>query len=346
MVDGNGQGGSDRWWCCGTGVHQACKGVRRHADRTQKKVVCQALLPEYLSHKVTAEEITIDVTEYCDKKGVEHITDFAIGIDSDRVILEKNEVEFDFAVLSIGAKPNVFENTFGLGDIKSAENVRKKLESSERVVVVGSGATGVETACEVKEFYDCDVLLLEYFDRILPSFDQKVSNFVLGVLERDDIDVRVSHRVLGVEDRVITDKGEIDADLVISCMGIKPNPIGGVPTHKGWIKVDGFLRVRDNVFAIGDCAFVSVDGKIATKTALEAERQASHTAKNIRRLSRGEKLLRYDVKSSVDSPISFVTLAKKRAVLIYNRYFIPRPMFLLYAVKKAIVKAYLWRYRV
>jgi NADH dehydrogenase len=307
------------------------------------RMVCQALLPEYLSEKVLEEDISINIADFCDRFGVNLVRDYAIKVENDRIITKNGEVEFDFAVIATGAKPNVFENTYSVGDLESTEKTKKALENAEEVVVIGSGATGVEVACEVREFYGCNVRILEYFDRILPSFSCKVSNFVEKVVRGDGISITTSCKVLGVNESIATDKGKINADVVISCAGLKPNPIEGVKTQKGWIIVDEFLRAKNNVFAIGDCALVKINDKIATKTALEAERQALYTARNIKRLSKGEKPIPYKVKSSIDSPISFITLAKNRAVLVYNRLFIPKPMKLLYKIKKSIVKSFMKR---
>jgi NADH dehydrogenase FAD-containing subunit len=55
----------------------------------------------------------------------------------------------------------------------------------------------------------------------------------------------------------------------------------------GWILVDPHLNAQGNVFAMGDCAWIEVDGKLATKTGLEAERQAKYLAHHFRNLDYG-----------------------------------------------------------
>ncbi len=307
------------------------------------KMVCQAFLPEYLVGKVEEDEITIEISEFCDKNGVNWVRDEAIEIRDGKVITSGDELDFDLAVISIGAKPFTFENTYNLGDLESAKACKRALECAERVVVIGSGATGVECAFELREM-GFEVTLVEYLERVLPAFSFKVSNFVAKLMEREGIEVLTSCKVLGVNEFVETSKGDIECDTAISCAGVIPNSIGGLRYERG-IVVDEFLRAKEKVFAIGDCAKVCVDNKVATKTAYEAEMQARNTAKNVERLKRGEKLLKYKVRSSLDRPISFITLARGRAILIYKGVFISRPMGILYRLKKRIMNEFMKRYR-
>ena len=79
--------------------------------------------------------------------------------------------------------------------------------------------------------------------------------------------------------------------MAIWTAGIKPSDFVqnlSLPKKNGWILVDRHLLAKEGVFAIGDCAWVEVDGKLATKTAVEAERQAKHTAQNLTRQAEGQ----------------------------------------------------------
>jgi NADH dehydrogenase FAD-containing subunit len=320
------------------------KGLDVTLIEPRDRMVCQALLPEYIVDKVDEEEITVEISDFCNRHGVDWIRDKAVRVESDRVITEKDEVEFDYLVISTGARPFVFENTYSLGDLESAKVCKRALDKAEEVAIIGSGATGIECACELRE-KGYEIKLIEYLERILPSFTSKVSNYVRRLMEKEGIEIFTSCKVIGVNEAVKTNRGKIECDLAISCAGLKPNPLDGLKTDRGWIVVDEYLRVRKNVFAIGDCALVKVNGKIATKTALEAEMQARITAKNIRRIRKGEKPLKYKVVSSIDKPIAFITLAKNRAVMVYKGIFIPRPMKILYRIKKRIVESFMKRYK-
>ncbi len=310
-------------------------------------LVCQALLPEFISYKVSEEDLSVKIKPFCDEIGAEFVRDYALKVEDGRVLTKKREIEYDFLIIATGAQPNTFENTFSIGTLEDAIKTRKALENADDVVVIGSGATGVEAACEVAEFYNANVKIVEYFDRILPAFKPDVSQFVEEILRKDRIGMLTSCAVSKAEEgKIITNRGEVNCDLAIACAGLKPNGFNvDLLRVKGWIKVDEFLRAKENIFAIGDCALVNIDGKTATKTALEAEMQAKHVAENIDRILKGKELKKYKIRSSIDGPVSFITLAKKRAVLVYRKHFLARPMSLLYLLKKQIVSIFLNKYK-
>jgi NADH dehydrogenase len=322
----------------------------------KRRMVCQALLPEFISGKVSEEDVSVEIKPFCDKNGVEFIRDRAVCVENGIVLTEKGKlVEYDLLVVAMGAEANHYgiegaEKTHSVNTLEDAIKTKKELDKADSVAVVGSGATGVEVACEIAEAYGLEVYLIEYMDRILPAFNPKVSTFVDKILRRDGINVLTSHAVVKVEDNgVVTNSGSLECDVVVWCAGLKPaRYLDGinVPKVNGWVAVDGYLRAGERIFAIGDNSFVNVNGKVATKTALEAEMQAKHVAENIKRLMKGEKLKRYKVRSSVDEPIAFITLGKNRAVLVYGRIVLTSPLGLLYRIKKRIVKVFMDKYRV
>ncbi len=315
------------------------KGFEVTLIERRERMVCQALLPEYVVGKVDDHDVSVSLEDFCDEHGVNWIKDRVLKVEDGRVFTEKGEVEYDYLVLAVGSRPYVFENTQSLFDLESAKECRKAVEGGDRVVVIGSGATGVEVALELREIGK-DVTIVEYLNRVLPSFDERVSSFVYRILKREGVNVLTSCKVLSVEDVVKTSLGELDYDVAISCAGVIPNSLN-LKRDRGGIVVDNFLRVDDRTFAIGDCASV----KGATKTAYEAEMQARCVARNLVRIRRGDRLIEYRVRSSLDKPIAMITLGRGRAVMVYKGLFLPRPMKLIYLAKKAFLKGFMGRYR-
>ncbi len=315
----------------------------------KRVMVCQALLPELLSGKVEEDDLCVDIGDFCDKVGVEFVRDKAKYVENGIVLTEKGgQIEYDYLVVAVGAETNYYriegaEMTHNVNTLEATLKAKKALESAEKVVVVGSGITGVETALELSEL-GFEVCVVECMDRVLPTFSPKVSNFVYKIMKKDGVEVRTSTAVLKVEgDGVITNKGKVYGDIVIWCAGLRPSTFVenlDVPKEKGWIRVDPFLRAN-GYFAIGDCAHVEVDGRIATKTALEAELQAKHVAENLKRMLKGEKPKAYRIRSSVDEPIAMIMLAKGRAILVYRGRMLSRPMKLIYRLKKIAIRRFL-----
>ena len=137
----------------------------------------------------------------------------------------------------------------------------------EKLVVVGSGAIGIEFAY----FYNSmgtDVTVVEYLPNIVPLEDEEVSKQLERTFKKSGIKVMTSSEVTGVDTSgegckvtVKTKKGEevLDADIVLSAVGIAPNVEGigledvGIATDRGRIMVNDYYQTTvPGYYAIGD----------------------------------------------------------------------------------------------
>jgi dihydrolipoamide dehydrogenase len=137
----------------------------------------------------------------------------------------------------------------------------------KKLVVVGSGAIGVEFAY----FYNAmgtEVTLIEYLPKIVPVEDEDISKQMERSFTKSGIKVMTSSEVTkvdtsgkGVKVSVKTSKGEeiIDADIVLSAVGIKTNieNIGledlGIATDRDKILVNEYYQTNlPGYYAIGD----------------------------------------------------------------------------------------------
>lgn len=137
----------------------------------------------------------------------------------------------------------------------------------QRLLVVGSGAIGVEFAY----FYNAigsDVTIVEFLPRIVPVEDEEISKALDKSFKKSGMTIHVNSEVTKVDTSgkvcvatVKTPTGEIkiEADVVLSAVGIATNleNIGleevGVKTEKGKVVVDDFYKTNvAGVYAIGD----------------------------------------------------------------------------------------------
>ena len=135
------------------------------------------------------------------------------------------------------------------------------------MVVVGSGAIGIEFAY----FYNSmgtDVTVVEYLPNIVPLEDEEVSKQLERTFKKSGIKVMTSSEVTGVDTSgdgckvtVKTKKGEevLDADIVLSAVGIAPNVEGigledvGIATDRGRVMVNDYYQTTvPGYYAIGD----------------------------------------------------------------------------------------------
>ncbi len=140
-------------------------------------------------------------------------------------------------------------------------------QQPKRMVVVGSGAIGVEFAY----FYSTigtEVTIVEFMPRIVPVEDEEVSKQLEKSFKKAGITVYTKSEVTKVDTKgkgcvvfVKTPDGEIkiETDIVLSAVGIATNleNLGleevGVKTEKGKVLVDDFYKTNvAGVYAIGD----------------------------------------------------------------------------------------------
>lgn len=206
-------------------------------------------------------------------------------------------LNYDSLIISTGSEPIILpipgaQKLLGKGvyvvtNPEEAEVMRDAALASERAVVVGGGAIGLEIAFALKEL-GLDVYVTKRspppFPRNLdPDMGKKISEYLeskgLHILFGKGIDE------INCKDRVesVVIAGEtIPTDIVVMAVGVRPKSgiaeEAGIATERGAIITDERMEtsVKD-VYAIGDCSlsFSGVDGKpITVALATTAYRQA------------------------------------------------------------------------
>jgi NADH dehydrogenase len=266
----------------------------------------------------------------------------SVDTENKTVTAGGREFPYDHLVLSLGGQPNFFgipgveENSLKMKGVEDAERIRNRvIERFEEVsmmrgdvpdskltfVVIGAGATGVETASEIHslvhealapDYPNIDahrvrIILLEGLPNILPEIDPGLQNAARGQLVSKRIEVRTGTLAREItEDRVkLNDDTEIYTENVVWTAGNRPNStVGelGLPyDDRNGIKVDEYMRVEDTpgVWAIGDCAAVP-DGKgnFSPPTAQAANQQGYAVADNILKVidDREEEMAHFEYK--------------------------------------------------
>jgi len=171
-------------------------------------------------------------------------------------------------ILATGARsrelPNLPQDGKKIIGYRKALTLEKQPES---MVVVGSGAIGSEFAY----FYHnigTKVTLVEFMPTLVPNEDEEVAKQLARNFKKAKMDVMVDSSVEKVDTSgnkckvtIKTKKGteEVEADIVLSAVGITPNTEGigleemGVETENGRVKVDDYYRTNvEGIYAIGD----------------------------------------------------------------------------------------------
>lgn len=255
----------------------------------------------------------------------------AKGIDHDRkVVIADGGIEFpyDHLIVSLGGLPNYFgipgveEHALSMRGVEDAERIRNRvIERYEEVslirgdvpaskltfVVIGAGATGVETASEIHtlvhealapDYPNIDshrvrIVLLEGLPNILPELDPALRKAARARLVYQRIEVMTNAMAEEITENCVKLKGgqDIPSENVIWTAGNRPN-VGLEGTElpidrRNGIQVDEYLRVEgyDDLWAIGDCAAVAdvrqEGGKMVPPTAQAAIQEGHVVARNV-----------------------------------------------------------------
>jgi NADPH-dependent 2,4-dienoyl-CoA reductase/sulfur reductase-like enzyme len=132
-------------------------------------------------------------------------------------------------------------------------------------VIVGGGYIGMEM-CESLRKRGLEVTVIEKMDRVLGTMDQDITRIVEEKIQAEGVKLYKETSMQGFEGsegrvtRVLTDKGEFEADLVLLAIGSRPNAElakrAGIELGvAGAVQVDEYQQTNiPDVYAAGDCA--------------------------------------------------------------------------------------------
>ena len=182
-------------------------------------------------------------------------------------------VSYDHLVYATGARPirpdwegADAEGVYGVQTLADGAALRAALANgATRAVVVGCGYIGVEMA-EALMQRGLEVTVVDAAPQPMSTVDPDMGALVADAMRAVGIVVRTNETVTGFVTKsgkvtaVVTEHGEIPADLVVLGMGVRPNTelaaAAGFPLGvEGGIVTDLRMRVPgfDGVWAAGDC---------------------------------------------------------------------------------------------
>ncbi|MGX7104751.1 FAD-dependent oxidoreductase [Globicatella sanguinis] len=215
---------------------------------------------------------------------------------------EEFETTFDKLVLTTGSWPILppftgfdLENVLLCKNYRQAQEIFTRKTDAKKVVVIGGGYIGIELV-EAFALEGKEVTLIDGLDRILNKYlDAEFTDILEQDLRDRNVNVQLNQMVKGFEGengkvtKVITDSAEYDADMVIVCVGFRPNTdlvkdqLETLPN--GAIIVDNYMKTsHPDVFAAGDSTAVNYNtngGHAYIPLATNAVRMGSLVGKNI-----------------------------------------------------------------
>lgn len=219
----------------------------------------------------------------------------AIDLTTKKIILAGQTLEYDYLILAMGVSTGYFghhdwaQHAPGLKSLDDATRIRSQvLRAFERaetrsddvehqrlmtMVVVGGGPTGVEMAGALAELSrkvlaedfrhirpeEAHVILIEAGPRLLPMFEQDLSEYARYRLGKMGVQVRLNTMVKHIGPGLVElNDGQIAAENIVWAAGVEGNPLTKslpVPQDRAGrllVQPDCSLPGFPNVFAVGD----------------------------------------------------------------------------------------------
>ena len=221
-----------------------------------------------------------------------------LEIDNQKVYLSDNsELEFDKLVLATGSRVRYLDfpgselkSIFYLRNLDDAEAIKKDLETSDNLVIIGAGYIGLEAAA-IAAKKNKTVTVIEMADRVMNrTVDPQISEYYLnlhqsyGVKFHFNTSLETINKASDSLEVVCSDGTEVKADSVLIGAGVIPNielaEDSGIYCDNGII-VDEFGQTNfKNIYACGDCT--NHPNKILNKNLrLESVHNAMEQAKTV-----------------------------------------------------------------
>lgn len=187
---------------------------------------------------------------------------------------EEFEDSFDKLILTTGSWPIVpkiegidLDNIVLSKNFYHSNTIIEKAKTANKIIVVGAGYIGVELV-EAFEMNGKEVTLIDSMDRVLSKYlDKEFTDTAEMAFSNRGVKLALGETVSKFEGKdgkvtkVITNKGEYEADLVVLCIGFRPSTelfkgkLDMLPN--GAIIVDEYMRTsKKDIFAAGDCCSV------------------------------------------------------------------------------------------
>lgn len=286
----------------------------------------QPLLYQVATAALSPGDISAPLREILRHKNIEIIMGEAKEIlpDEKKVVVDEDEIKYDYLILAVGAKHSYFGNDYwenlapGLKTLSDALEIRERIlysfELAEKYsdkfdvmpymtfAIIGGGPTGVEMAGAIAEiakvtmtrdFKKIDVsktkiYLIEAAERILPTFDEKLSLVAKKDLESLGVTVLTNSYVSNVTSDGVFIKGNIfiKAKTIIWAAGNQASSLllnlncEKDKYGRAIVEKDLSLKNYPEIFVIGDAAaFKDKEGKFLPAIAPVAIQQGKYLAK-------------------------------------------------------------------
>lgn len=232
------------------------------------------MLSPVLAGEQTIDDIILNSVEWYAENNIGLVTgDAAIEISRIKkavITASGKKFPYDRLLIATGSNPFIIPipgadkaGVLGFRDICDVETMKQAAKDHKKAVVIGGGLLGLEAAnglmkqgMDVTVVHLLDALMERQLDKpasslLKASLEQRGMTFMM---EASTAEILGDKRVSGVK---FTDGLELDADLVVMAVGIRPNfelaKKAGIHCERGIVVNDTMQTFDPVVYAVGEC---------------------------------------------------------------------------------------------
>ncbi|HSH73842.1 MAG TPA: nitrite reductase large subunit NirB [Methylophilaceae bacterium] len=233
------------------------------------------MLSPVLAGEQTIDDIILNSREwYAENNIILHTGKYINKIDrKNRVVYSADgtSAEYDRLLLATGSKPFMLpvpgadlQGVIGFRDIKDVDIMIDTAGKHPKAVVIGAGLLGLEAANGLK-IQGMDVTVVHRNDWLLErQLDRTAGKMLQKSLEEKELKFilrQETQEIVGENGRVtalrLKDGTELEADLVVMAIGIRPNfalaESAGIHCDRGIVVNDTMQTYDPRVYAVGEC---------------------------------------------------------------------------------------------
>ena len=232
------------------------------------------MLSPVLANEKTLKEVMLNDDDWYKENNIEFKKGKKI-VDIDRVHksvidADGNEQSYDKLLIATGSTSFMLplagadkKGVIGFRDVKDVDVMVDAAKKYKKAVVIGGGLLGLEAANGLMK-QGMDVSVVHIMDSLMErQLDKTAASMLQKSLEDKGMTFLMSHaseEIIG-DERItglrFKDGSEVDADLLVMAVGIKPNFLlakdAGLHCERGIVVSDTMQTFDPSIYAIGEC---------------------------------------------------------------------------------------------
>jgi len=231
------------------------------------------LSPVLAGDKTIGEIIIHDLQWYQDQNITLYTGKTVTTIDKENktvIATDGTTAAYDRLIFATGSNPVILpvdgkelEGVISFRDINDVNIMIETAKTHKKAIVIGGGLLGLEAANGLM-IQGMDVSVVHRSDTLMnQQLDQAASDLMLAELQANGMHFLLNHDTAALigQDRVekvrFKDGSEVEADLVVMAVGVRPNTklaqASGVACERGILVDDTLKTYSPNIYAVGEC---------------------------------------------------------------------------------------------